>query len=131
MLNCIRTSDRRKEKRYSLKEDAVVDLDPGIGQILDISVDGLAFCYMSSSERCFKEQFKLDILYEYSGGRSFHLGGVSCKVIANSEIDNGLSYEELGNEIKNKRCGVQFVELTQKQSLLLEQFIAKCANCEV
>lgn len=131
MLNCIGTSDRRKEKRYSLKENAVVDLDPGIGQILDISVDGLAFCYMSSSERCFEEQFKLDILCEYSGRRSFNLEGVSCNVIADFEIDNGLSSEELGNEIGSKRCGVQFVKLTQKQSLLLEQFIAKCTNCEV
>lgn len=110
--------ERRKNRRLQVTRDAFVALGPyylRVGQIIDVSMDGLAF-------RCFGAQepsnrsFELDI---FLAGTAFYLHKVPFKTISDLEVAD----EAWSRSIKIRRYGVQLGQLTSNQTSQLEYFI--------
>ncbi|MBW1705964.1 MAG: PilZ domain-containing protein [Deltaproteobacteria bacterium] len=111
-------AERREYKRLEAQEGAFAAMRGPVsklGQIIDISKSGLAFRYIDTGVRP-DRSFDLDISLTNNG---FHLEDVPCKNISDSEITNEFHF----SSITMRRLGVQFAELTHKQTSQLEYFI--------
>jgi len=113
--------DRRRHKRFHVRDTAFVvcrapwPLPTNVGQITDISVDGLAFSYIAGEKRS-NNSSELDILL---GNRSFYLDKVPFKTISDCKAPNKVPF----SSIEMRRCGVQFGKLTPDQISQLKNFI--------
>ncbi|NVM22536.1 MAG: PilZ domain-containing protein [Desulfobacterales bacterium] len=110
--------ERRKHTRFHAKDGALALLTSGsakLGQIIDISVGGLAFCYIADEERS-NGSFELGLFFSDNG---FYLDGVRFEIISDFEIGDEVPL----NSITMRRCGVQFAKLTHNQISQLEYFI--------
>ena len=113
----------RKEQRLRLKSGAFAISDattPEAGQILDISMGGLAFLYMDQGA-CSRGIFNLELLLD---DNCVHLEDVQARIISDFEISN----EGPSSFIKMRRCGVQFLDLSRSQLKLLESFISQTVD---
>lgn len=109
--------ERRKRKRSQVPKDAFVALGPHyvkLGQMMDVSTHGLAFCYMASEEPS-DGSFELDI---FLAGSPFYLSYVPFKAVSDSKISNNPS-----GSLTTRRCSVQFGELTPHHRSQLDYFI--------
>ena len=125
MTNRAELVEQRRHKRYQVPTGSFVALGPNdtiLGQILDISMGGLAFRYLDS-----KKPTDCSYLNIFLTERDFCLGNVPIKSVSDYEIDNTvvckiadgvpLSYRAM------KRSSVQFGELTYHQRYQIEGFI--------
>ena len=122
------TVNKRKHKRYQVPAGSFVTLDSRgsiVGQIMDISVDGVSFRYMGDTF-CFrpKGESYLDI-HLTEGGLS--LGKIPFETVSDYDIPNPLLRKVVDpiplNHKAMRRCGVQFGELTPDQKSQLEELI--------
>ena len=103
------TVERREYVRYEASNDASVLLKNGhsqVGQLLDISVDGLALIYVSSDKKI-EGWFNIYLF----GRDQFFLNNIPFKVISESLIED----IPLFNTMIKKRCSGQFGNLTSQQ----------------
>ena len=110
--------ERRKYKRFRVQDGAFVMFGPDsakVGQIIDMSMGGLAFRYISSKEQS-NRLFELDI---FLTDRSFYLEKVPVKTISNLKIAN----ESPSVSTTTRRHGVQFENLTDNQISELRYFL--------
>jgi len=80
MIDITETEERRKNRRFFVKQDALVGLrnNPGkVGQIVDVSLEGLSFCYVADDTQP-GESSELDIVLV---GESFQLENISSRII--------------------------------------------------
>lgn len=121
--------ERRKHKRFRVREGAFAALKPHwfrstiLGEIIDISIDGLAFRYIAAKKRS-ELSFKLKILL---ADGSFSLDKVPSRTISDLEIGNEFSIDFT----PIRRCCVQFARLTHDQISGLEHFIRNYSIDEV
>ena len=129
-MNRIPGAERRKHKRFRVQTGAFAALCPQfniIGQIVDISTDGLAFRYVAREERS-KESSKLSILLTDG---SFCFDKIPFEAIWDASMPHEFS---LG-DITLRQCGVQFGELTHSQKVDLQYFMGRysigerCVTC--
>ena len=113
--------ERRKHKRFQVRNGAFVVLgtppwphSTKVGQIVDMSMGGLAFSYIAEQEPS-NGSFELCIFLADS---SFHLRKIPFETISDLETD-----EVPFSSITMKRSGVQFGELTPNQISQLKYFI--------
>jgi c-di-GMP-binding flagellar brake protein YcgR len=117
--------ERRKQKRFQVPPGTFVALFPDYiraGPVLDLSMGGLAFTYMSE-EKPPNGLFELEIILPE---QAFHLQGVPFSTISDfvrEDVPSGY--------VTVRRCGVQFGELTDRQKHQLEYFIQNIAIGEV
>jgi hypothetical protein len=108
--------ERRKQKRMRVKSGAFVGVGPHfnqVGPLLDISKDGLAFCYTARKKQ--PNGLSLDI---FLTDGDFYLSYVPFKAVFDSEMPNNTSgYAPI------RRCRVQFGDLTENQLSRLEHII--------
>ena len=133
--------ERRKHKRYAAKSGtfallrstsielskindmslgqigfAVIKSKPiKMGQIINISKDGLAFDYIERPGNTL-EVFKLDILFAED---AYYLGKLLFKTVYDYSVDPEIPL----STFTIRRCGVQFGELTHRQHMQLEYFL--------
>jgi hypothetical protein len=113
------SDDRRKRRRLCVPDGAFVILSPsdaGVGRIIDISIDGLSFDYVTNQEPS-GEPTELEI---FVTGSAFRLYKIPCKTITDLktfEIPQMLSHR--------RRSGVQFGKLTRSQKSQIEYFMQK------
>ena len=123
------TIERRKHRRfYAETGAAAVFRRPWpdaskLGQIIDISMDGLAFRYTASGERL-HESHQLEIVW---GDCSARCENIPFRVISELKTPN----EAPLNTIGMKRARVQFGELRPDQISKLEYFIQNHTTGEV
>lgn len=130
MMKCKELVERRERKRFSAHGGAFAILRPHFykrGQIVDLGTGGLAFRYTTSIEQPyepFESDMSLDIFspdYHTSRAKiSFSLTGMPIKIISDFEVAR-ISF----GSIAQRRCGVQFEELTYAQKCNIEYFIQK------
>ena len=109
--------DRRKHERYRAEFGSLVMLKPntcGVGQIIEISVGGLTFDYLTGKSPSM-EATELRILVPRT---SFRLDRIPCQGI----WDLGL-YEIPRTSLLKRRCRVKFGELTTQQASQIDYFI--------
>lgn len=102
--------DRRQHPRHRAKSGTFTAGDRS-GEIIDISMGGLAFSYIER-EDWDGESFDRGVLL---GERDLCIEDIPLKVISDCAINSGLSII--------RRCGVQFGKLTPRQIAQLEYFI--------
>jgi len=110
--------ERRKYKRFRVQDGAFVMFGPHsakVGQIIDMSMGGLAFGYISSEEQS-NRSFELDV---FLTDHSFYLEKVPVKTISNLKIAN----ESPSVSTTTRRHGVQFEDLTHNQISELRYFL--------
>jgi hypothetical protein len=110
--------ERRKFRRLQAKEDTFALLRGQVsklGRVIDISNGGLAFRYVSIGEHL-KSTFELDLV---SPKDNLRLNGLPVKVVSNFETQS----KTPSRQIRLRRVGVQFRELTQYQMSQLQHFM--------
>jgi hypothetical protein len=111
--------ERRRHRRFQAPKDAFVALGPHyvkLGHMIDVSMDGLAFCYKAREEPS-NRSFELDI---FLPRRVFYLQGMPFKTISDFQSD-GIPF----SSVRMRRMCVQFGDLTAYQSGRLKYFIKK------
>ena len=101
--------ERRKYERLQIEHGAFVILpshDRKVGRIVNISPDGLAFTYHTSSEGSVMPT-ELDI---FVAGSPIHMYTIPCRIISDFEIDS-----DIHRSMIERRCGVQFGTLNKGQ----------------
>jgi hypothetical protein len=112
-----KTLEFRKYRRFLIKEGTVVfDNNTDVGEIIDISMGGLAFsCPNISIDH--KKTYNIGILF---GNRKFYTNKIKCRVVKNG---NGLINLSTNNPYDNTRISVEFIDLTNKQTSQLRNII--------
>jgi hypothetical protein len=108
--------ERRKFHRFDVQHASIASSPlKVIGPIMNISMSGLAFYYVASSEQS-KETTKLNI---FSSDHTFRLNSVPFEVVWDAPIFDNF---HLGS-IVLRHCGVKFGILTDQQKADLRYFI--------
>jgi c-di-GMP-binding flagellar brake protein YcgR len=117
--------DRRKHKRYQVPTNSYTSLgsdDPVLGQIIEISMGGIAFRYMGGGK--LPDESHLDIFLTEG---DLCLRGVPFKTVSDFKIPNTVlckTVEPIPPSFRTmRRSGLQFGELTPDQKVQLERFI--------
>ena len=113
------TIEKSKQKRFKAQKDTYIILvndSTNLGQIINISKDGLAFSYIGKEEQIIG-WYKGDI---FLSSKRFYLKEVPFKAISDFYIDTKTPY----SRVLMKQCGGQFGELTNQQRSRLDHFIA-------
>lgn len=116
MYNRNELSEQRKDKRFQVPQDAFAALGPDyikVGQIINISMGGLAFRYLGSEGP--SNESELDI---FLAGRAFYLYKLPFETVWDIVLD-----EKPFSSLNMKVGGLQFGELTQRQISQLQYFI--------
>jgi hypothetical protein len=119
------SDDRRKRRRLRVQGGAFVILSPsdaGVGRLIDISMDGLSFDYVTTQEPT-GEPTELQIFVTDS---AFRLYKIPCKTITDLK-----TFEIPQTHSHKRRSGVQFGKLTETQKSQIEYFIQKYTTEEV
>jgi len=117
-MDTTEVADKRKHTRFRPQDLAFAAFRSHamkIGDIIDISRGGLAFCYISNGDQV-TESGELEIFVAKYG---FHLEKVPFTTISDFELPNEIPT----SSIIMSRCGVQFGELTKTQVSQLGYFI--------
>jgi hypothetical protein len=120
--------ERREHRRLRAKEGTLAVFGRPrvtVGEIMDMSMGGLAFRYAAEDELS-KEPCQLDILL--ADGLS-HLYGLPCETVYDIETDDSTPVP-VSSMVKRRR-GVKFGRLTPSQKLHLENFIENHTEGEV
>ena len=110
--------DRRNQDRFLVQDGAFAVVRPQftqLGQIIDISGDGLAFRYPVTGDQT-NGSAELDL---FLVGNRFYLERLPFKAIA----DHKLAKKKFSGSMPMRRFGVQFGELKESQISKLEYFI--------
>ena len=108
----------RQHRRFTVHNGgfaALCNEFTALGQIIDISRDGLSFRYVASKARTY-ESAELRILMTDG---SFCFEKVPFKTVWDSAMPREFSF----GSISLRHCGVQFGDLTHRQKADLEHFI--------
>ena len=110
--------ERRQQKRCKAAEGAfaaLVDQESRLGQIKDISSNGLSFRYIDSHEKLANAS-ELKIIL---GNRGLYLDKVPFKVVSDFEIKSEFSF----SRVNMRQIGLAFGKLTPGQRNRLDRFI--------
>jgi c-di-GMP-binding flagellar brake protein YcgR len=109
--------ERRKYQRFRVQEGAFAVFGPGsgkIGQVVDVSMGGLAFHYMPGAESS-DEFTELSI---FLAENSFYLRKLDFETVWDEQ-----ARRVPFSSIKVRRSGVQFLSMTKAQAAQLESFV--------
>ncbi len=113
--------EKRKRDRFKVRGGAFTSIkseyDDKTGPIQDISIDGFATRYIGKKGQIYG-LLEVDIFYSGSG---LYVQKVKSKTISDFKIDK----KAPGSFLAIRQCCVQFCELADDQSSLLENFIQK------
>jgi len=116
-----RTIERRKNRRFKAVEGAYAAISPNshkLGQILDISMGGLAFKYIDTSNgENKKEQSPEETIFLSSMG--YYVGDLPFQTVADYEVTNAPSFSSM----KVRKRHVQFTDLSFKQLFDLDYYL--------
>jgi hypothetical protein len=118
-----RGGERRRHKRYRVREGALAFLGSIPGKIIDISRGGVSVNYVVF-EKGPEQVLKLDIFFPEE---DFFLPGIPACVV--SEIDSPAKLPF--SAVQTKRIGVRFDGLSEKQEAALERYLLQNAIAEV
>ncbi len=110
--------DRRRKKRFRVREGAfaaLVNRENKLGQIKDISLVGLSFCYIANEGQSIHPS-ELRIILAGSG---LFLDNLPYKTVSDFEVTNGFTFSSL----KMRQRHLAFGSLNPHQESRLNDFI--------
>ena len=121
MVGRKRTVERRKNKRYKAVEGAYAAISPNshkLGQIIDVSMGGLSFKYIdTSNDDTGDRQVQEETIFLSSMG--YYVGDLPFKTISDYEVTNAPSFSSM----KVRKRHVQFADLSFKQLFDLDYYL--------
>lgn len=123
MVGRKRTVERRKSKRYKASEGSYAAISPYshmLGQIVDISMGGLAFKYIDTGSEDFAEDVRLtpeETVFLSSMG--YYVGDLPFETIADYELSNKPSFSSM----KIRKRHIRFRDLSFKQLFDLDYYL--------
>ncbi len=121
MVGRKRTIERRKNKRYKAVEGAYAAISPNshrLGQIIDLSIGGLAFKYIDTSNEETEDNLNSEETI-FLSSMGYYVGDLPFKTIADYEITNAPSFSSM----KVRKRHVQFTDLSFKQLFDLDYYL--------
>lgn len=122
MVGRKRTVERRKNKRYKAVEGAYAAISPNshkLGQIIDISMGGLSFKYIdTSNETEAEDQSTLDETI-FLSSMGYYVGDLPFRTVSDYEVTNAPSFSSM----KVRKRHVQFTDLSFKQLFDLDYYL--------
>ncbi len=118
----VNRSERRKHTRYPIKNGAYATISPDstkLGQIVDISMGGLAFKYIDTKFN--KKTTIQETLFLSSMG--YYVGDIEFKTIADYEAPISEIPEAPSDNMKIRIRHVKFTDLKLKQLFDLDYYI--------
>lgn len=118
----LQPEERRKRERFIMRDGAYAFLRPPankIGQVIDISLDGLAFSYFSTNGPIL-DAHGLDLLAD----EGIYLENLPFKTVNDFIIPNEQPYSQI---TMRRRC-IQFGNLTTRDRNLIQNLIDKYGN---
>ena len=109
-------NERRRHPRYKVVDVSVVVGDRRLGQILDMSLGGLSFSYVSVGRQEEKDEVDLGIVF---GPNGHYLDKLPTRFVSESILSKGAP----ANGIVVRRRSMQFVALSDEQREKLYRFI--------
>lgn len=106
--------DRRKHKRFSLRQGVFAGFRPKMGEIIDISIGGILFHYLEFGE---ETDVRSDFVICSEDGCC--LDCFPCRIVS----DKVLANESSLSQIVTRQRRVMFDRLTDEQQDLLHDFI--------
>lgn len=119
-MNFELSTERRKHKRYRLKQGTYAGSSPSVGMIVDISLGGVAFNYVKFGDQEAESNFVL------CGDDDCCIENLPCQVISDKASHGSSSL----SPIVTRRRRVSFGNLTEAQTLMLEKFIYENQQCD-
>lgn len=112
--------EQRKYARFSVQANTFAAVRNGfekVGKVNDISKHGAALSYLTENIKT-----GLDIDFSevdiFLSGNKFYLHKVPCKIVYDIQDPKSIKYG-----IIKRRCGLNFIKLTESQTELLEFFL--------
>lgn len=121
MVGRKRTVERRKNKRYKAVEGAYAAVSPNshkLGQIIDISMGGLSFKYIDTSNGDSEIDSRLEETI-FLSSMGYYVGDLPFKTISDYEVTNAPSFSSM----KVRKRHVQFTDLSFKQLFDLDYYL--------
>ncbi len=121
MVGRKRTVERRKNKRYKAVEGAYAAISPHshkLGQIIDISMGGLAFKYIDTSSDDIQEETEQEETV-FLSSMGYYVGDLPFKTVADYEVTNAPSFSSM----KVRKRHIQFKDLSFKQLFDLDYYL--------
>lgn len=107
---------------------AVAEEAEKVGQIQDISVDGLCFSYLSEKPPNGAAETDIDHTIDiFISGQRFFMPNIPCRLV-HDQVVGPENQMYSGFCIRN--CGVQFAELSRQQKEELTRFLSRLAPGE-
>lgn len=129
MVGRKRTVERRRNKRYKAVDGAYAAISPNshkLGQIIDISMGGLSFKYIdTSNDDKYENQIPEESVFLSSMG--YYVGDLPFQVISDYEVTNAPSFSSM----KVRRRHVQFTDLSFKQLFDLDYYLRNNVSDQV
>jgi len=122
MTNGNHLPERRKHYRFKPQDYVFASLNPQshvLGRIVDISMDGLAFCY-PAKEKLTDESSSLTISW---GDGESRIEGIPFKIVWDRRFSDNASP---GGMVRH--CGVRFAGLSGDKKALIDSLIQDCAE---
>jgi len=122
-------SERRKHQRYPIKKGAYATISPRsskLGQILNISMIGLAFKYIDAEPEHPKNDINFETLFLSSMG--YYVGDIGFKTITDYEAPDFKTPDTSLDTMKVRIRHVKFTELNLKQLFDLDYYIKHNSN---
>ncbi len=121
MVGRKRTVERRRNKRYKAVEGAYAAISPNshkLGQIIDLSMGGLSFKYIdTSNDERDSERISEDAIFLSSMG--YYVGDLPFKTVSDYEVTNAPSFSSM----KVRKRHLKFTDLTFKQLFDLDYYL--------
>lgn len=109
--------EKRKHRRFKAREGAFVATNDDlsvVGQIMDISLEGMCFKYIANGST--PSSCELDI---FLSDQRFYLQNIPYQIVSNAILNPEIKL----SSIPVCRCGVKFINLTEEQKSLLTHLI--------
>lgn len=122
MVGRKRTVERRKNKRYKAVEGAYAAISPNshkLGQIIDVSMGGLSFKYIDTSneDESDNESTREETIFLSSMG--YYVGDLPFKTVSDYELTDAPSFSSM----TVRKRHVQFKDLSFKQLFDLDYYL--------
>ncbi len=122
MVGRKRTVERRRNKRYKAVEGAYAAVSPNshkLGQIIDISMGGLSFKYIDTSNGSQENDPMMGEDAIFLSSMGYYVGDLPFNTVSDYEVTNAPSFSSM----KVRKRHLQFTDLTFKQLFDLDYYL--------
>ena len=120
-------TEKRKFARYITRPEIFAALGKKfsrVGRVKDVSLGGVAFEYITDE----LNENDLTLIDIFATGNGLHLSRIPCRKIYEVSVKDTTEVSSLSSELRTKRCGVEFDDLTKSELSQVKHLIETYAT---